>query len=92
MSNQVDRAQSLARLHAAPEILRVVNVWDVVSAKTIAALRAALRSPKLRFGSIGACVPRRRRTSANRRSTSDAGSPNASANPSTVGPSLGSDA
>ena len=38
MSTQVDRAQSLARLHAAPEILRVVNVWDAVSAKTIAAL------------------------------------------------------
>jgi 2-methylisocitrate lyase-like PEP mutase family enzyme len=38
MSTQVDKAQSLARLHAAPEILRVVNVWDVVSAKTIAAL------------------------------------------------------
>jgi 2-methylisocitrate lyase-like PEP mutase family enzyme len=38
MSTQVDRAQSLARLHAAPEILRLVNVWDAVSAKTIAAL------------------------------------------------------
>ena len=38
MSTQVDRAQSLARLHAAPEILRVVNVWDAVSAKAIAAL------------------------------------------------------
>ncbi|WP_127475380.1 isocitrate lyase/PEP mutase family protein [Microbacterium sulfonylureivorans] len=38
MSTQVDRAQSLARLHAAPEILRVVNVWDAASAKTIAAL------------------------------------------------------
>src|SRR5690554_1823869 len=29
------RAQSLRDLHAAPEILRVVNVWDVVSAKAI---------------------------------------------------------
>ena len=38
MSTQVDKAQSLARLHAAPEILRVVNVWDAVSTKTIAAL------------------------------------------------------
>jgi 2-methylisocitrate lyase-like PEP mutase family enzyme len=38
MSTQVDKAQTLARLHAAPEILRVPNVWDVVSAKAIAAL------------------------------------------------------
>lgn len=38
MSTQVDKAQSLARLHAAPEILRLANVWDAVSAKTIAAL------------------------------------------------------
>lgn len=38
MSTQVDKAQSLERLHAAPEILRLVNVWDVVSARTIAAL------------------------------------------------------
>ena len=29
------RAQRLSELHAAPEILRVVNVWDVVSAKAI---------------------------------------------------------
>lgn len=38
MSTQAEKAQNLARLHAAPEILRVVNVWDAVSAKTIAAL------------------------------------------------------
>lgn len=38
MTTQVEKAQTLARLHAAPEILRVVNVWDAVSAKTIAAL------------------------------------------------------
>jgi 2-methylisocitrate lyase-like PEP mutase family enzyme len=38
MSTQVDRAQSLERLHAAPEILRVVNVWDAVSARAVAAL------------------------------------------------------
>lgn len=38
MSTQVEKAQSLERLHAAPEILRVVNVWDVVSARTVAAL------------------------------------------------------
>jgi 2-methylisocitrate lyase-like PEP mutase family enzyme len=38
MTTQLDKAQTLARLHAAPEILRVVNVWDVASAKTIAAL------------------------------------------------------
>ncbi len=33
-----ERARALRALHAAPEILRVVNVWDVVSAKTILAL------------------------------------------------------
>jgi 2-methylisocitrate lyase-like PEP mutase family enzyme len=38
MITQVEKAQTLARLHAAPEILRLPNVWDVVSAKTIAAL------------------------------------------------------
>jgi 2-methylisocitrate lyase-like PEP mutase family enzyme len=38
MSTQIERAQSFAQLHTAPEILRVVNVWDVVSAKAIAAL------------------------------------------------------
>ena len=38
MSTQTDKAQTLARLHATPEILRVVNVWDAVSARTIAAL------------------------------------------------------
>ncbi|WP_159501906.1 isocitrate lyase/phosphoenolpyruvate mutase family protein [Microbacterium sp. 18062] len=30
-----DRARTLSALHAAPEILRVVNVWDVVSAKAV---------------------------------------------------------
>jgi 2-methylisocitrate lyase-like PEP mutase family enzyme len=38
MTTQAEKAQTLARLHAAPEILRVVNVWDAVSARTIAAL------------------------------------------------------
>ncbi|WP_100813082.1 isocitrate lyase/PEP mutase family protein [Microbacterium lacus] len=38
MSNQVEKAQSLEQLHTAPEILRVVNVWDVVSARAVAAL------------------------------------------------------
>lgn len=33
-----EKAQTLAALYDAPEILRVVNVWDVVSAKAIAAL------------------------------------------------------
>ena len=32
------KATTLARLHSAPEILQVVNVWDVISAKTIADL------------------------------------------------------
>lgn len=38
MSTQLQKAQSLAQLHAAPEILRVVNVWDAISAKAVAAL------------------------------------------------------
>ncbi|MBD3940777.1 isocitrate lyase/phosphoenolpyruvate mutase family protein [Microbacterium sp. NEAU-LLC] len=38
MTTQADRAQTLAALHAAPEILRVVNVWDAVSARAVAAL------------------------------------------------------
>lgn len=38
MSTQVDKAQSLESLHSAREILQVVNVWDAVSARTIAAL------------------------------------------------------
>lgn len=38
MTTQHDKAQTLAALHAAPEILRVVNVWDVVSAQAVAAL------------------------------------------------------
>ncbi|WP_291057179.1 isocitrate lyase/phosphoenolpyruvate mutase family protein [Herbiconiux sp.] len=33
-----DRALQLKSLHEAPEILRVVNVWDAISAKTVAAL------------------------------------------------------
>lgn len=33
-----DLANRLADLHRAPEILRVVNVWDAISAKTVAAL------------------------------------------------------
>lgn len=32
------RAAELARLHAAPELLSLVNVWDVASARTVAAL------------------------------------------------------
>lgn len=38
MSTQVEKAHTFAQLHSAPEILRMVNVWDAVSAKTIAAL------------------------------------------------------
>ena len=38
MTASQEKAQTLARLHAAPEMLRLVNVWDVASAKTVAAL------------------------------------------------------
>ena len=34
-TSAAERARTLRELHAAPEILRVVNVWDVVSAKAI---------------------------------------------------------
>lgn len=33
-----DRARTLKALHEAPEILRLVNVWDAISARTVAAL------------------------------------------------------
>lgn len=33
-----DRALELQALHRAPEILRVVNVWDAISARTVAAV------------------------------------------------------
>lgn len=38
MSVLSEKAEAFARLHTAPEILRVVNVWDVVSAQAVAAL------------------------------------------------------
>ena len=38
MTDLTARAETLASLHHAPEILRVVNVWDVVSARAIADL------------------------------------------------------
>lgn len=38
MTTSLDKARSLTALYAAPEILRVVNVWDVVSTKAVAAL------------------------------------------------------
>lgn len=34
----LEKAQTLAQLYSAPQILRVVNVWDAVSAKAVAAL------------------------------------------------------
>ena len=38
MTDTADKARTFAALHSAPEILRVVNVWDAVSAKVIADL------------------------------------------------------
>ncbi len=32
----LDKAQELQRLHAAPELLLVVNVWDAITARTVA--------------------------------------------------------
>lgn len=37
-TNTSERAQQLKALHEAPAILRVVNVWDAISAATVAAL------------------------------------------------------
>lgn len=37
-TNTSERARQLKALHEAPEILRVVNVWDAISARTVAAL------------------------------------------------------
>ncbi|KQO96575.1 isocitrate lyase/PEP mutase family protein [Leifsonia sp. Leaf264] len=37
-SNTASKATELRRLHDAPELLSVVNVWDVVSARAVAAL------------------------------------------------------
>ena len=64
MSTQVEKAQNLARLHAAPEILRVVNVWDVISAKAVAdvsqttALATAGHSIAATFGYADGQIPR----------------------------------
>jgi 2-methylisocitrate lyase-like PEP mutase family enzyme len=38
MSASADKASTLLKLHAAPALLKVVNVWDVISAKVIAGL------------------------------------------------------
>ncbi|QTV79533.1 isocitrate lyase/phosphoenolpyruvate mutase family protein [Microbacterium sp. NIBRBAC000506063] len=60
----VEKAQTLARLYDAPEILRVVNVWDVVSAKAIAdlpettALATAGHSIASTFGFPDGQIPR----------------------------------
>ncbi len=37
-SDLISRAERLRALHAAPEILTLINVWDVVSARIVAAL------------------------------------------------------
>lgn len=59
-----DKAQTLLALYDAPEILRVVNVWDVVSAKAIAdvdgttALATAGHSIAATFGYADGQIPR----------------------------------
>ncbi|MGM7697223.1 isocitrate lyase/PEP mutase family protein [Microbacterium sp. A84] len=58
------KAQTLIGLHEAPEILRVVNVWDAVSAKAIAALpetkalATAGHSIAATFGYADGTIPR----------------------------------
>ncbi|MDP3952620.1 isocitrate lyase/phosphoenolpyruvate mutase family protein [Microbacterium sp.] len=59
-----EKAQSLVALYNAPEILRVVNVWDVISAKAIAdlsqttALATAGHSIAATFGYADGQIPR----------------------------------
>ena len=59
-----EKAQSLVALYNAPEILRVVNVWDVISAKAIAdvsqttALATAGHSIAASFGYADGQIPR----------------------------------
>lgn len=59
-----DKAQKLVALYNAPEILRVVNVWDVISAKAIAdvsqttALATAGHSIAATFGYADGQIPR----------------------------------
>ena len=36
MTTNAEKATELLRLHTAPELLRVVNVWDVITAKVVA--------------------------------------------------------
>lgn len=38
MTSSADKASALLKLHEAPELLKVVNVWDVISAKVVAEL------------------------------------------------------
>jgi 2-methylisocitrate lyase-like PEP mutase family enzyme len=38
MTAAADKATELLRLHTAPELLRVVNVWDVITARVVAAV------------------------------------------------------
>ncbi|MCE7480466.1 MULTISPECIES: isocitrate lyase/phosphoenolpyruvate mutase family protein [Microbacterium] len=59
-----DKAQKLVDLYNAPEILRVVNVWDVISAKAVAdvsqttALATAGHSIAATFGYADGQIPR----------------------------------
>ncbi len=60
----VEKSRTLTDLHSAPEILRVVNVWDVVSAKAVAdlpgtrALATAGHSIAATFGYPDGQIPR----------------------------------
>ena len=47
------KATTLAQLHSAPEILQVVNVWDVISAKTIADLPGTRARLGVALGLVG---------------------------------------
>lgn len=64
VTTKAEKAHTLARLHSAPEILRVVNVWDVVSARAIAALpetraiATAGHSIAATFGYADGTIPR----------------------------------
>ena len=55
-----DKAGALLRLHHDPALLTVVNVWDVISARTVAANAGSSRSTSSHLAIVRAC-PRRRR-------------------------------
>lgn len=53
MTTTHDKALALKALHEAPEILRVVNVWDAVSARVVADLPETGALPAAEYERMG---------------------------------------